>query len=124
VNGVVFKLSELYSKTLIDKARAKPIIGQKMQEFRKFKSENPLQSFGSKDYPFIANGHYGTAVPGLRHAHLTDDLSIVYTISGRDPIVFKLYGIFSHSELGTGQPANMKRQKSLAKRMAGQEFSD
>jgi hypothetical protein len=61
-------------------------------------------------------------IQGLKHAHLTHDIMIVYTLGGRNPIEFKLYGVFSHDELGIGQPANDKRQKSAAKRMANQAF--
>jgi hypothetical protein len=120
---VVFRTSDLYRATLVDKARAYPIIGQKMQEFGKFKSENPLQQYGSSDKPFQSVGHFNRVASSLRHAHLTHDIMVVYTISGRNPTVFDLYGIFSHDELGIGQPANINRQKSQARRLAGQQFS-
>jgi mRNA-degrading endonuclease YafQ of YafQ-DinJ toxin-antitoxin module len=120
---VAFRTSDLYRSTLVDKARAYPIIGQKMQEFRKFKSENPLQQFGSSDKPFQGGGHFGRTISGLKHAHLTHDIMVVYSISGRNPTLIDLYGIFSHDELGIGQPANIKRQKSQAQRLSGQQFS-
>lgn len=122
MNPVVFRTCDLYRETLVDKARAYPVIGQKMQEFRDFKTANPLQPYGGSDKPFVSKGNFGTVVGGLRHAHLTHDIMIVYTISGRNPTVFNLYGIFSHDELGIGQPANIKRQKAQAKRMNNQVF--
>ena len=123
MDPVVFRTCNLYKETLVDKARAYPVIGQKMQEFRKFKSENPLQQYGATDKPFAGKGNFGTVISGLRHAHLTHDIMIVYTISGRNPTVFNLYGIFSHDELGIGQPPNVKRQKAQAKRMTNQQFT-
>ena len=123
MSPVAFRTCDLYRETLADKARAYPVIGQKMQEFRKFKSDNPLQPYGGSDKPFVSKGNFGTTISGLRHAHLTHDIMIVYTISGRNPTLFDLYGIFSHDELGIGQPANVKRQKAQAKRMANQQFA-
>lgn len=123
MNQVAFRTSDLYKETLVDKARAYPVIGQKMQEFRNFKAQNPLQPYGSTDKPFAGKGNFGTVISGLRHAHLTGDIMVVYTISGRDPTMINLYGIFSHDELGIGQPANKNRQKSAVKRMANQQFT-
>ena len=121
--AVVFRHCNLYRETLVDKARAYPIIGQKMQDFKAFKSANPLQQYGGSDKPFVGNGFFGNAVRGLRHAHLTHDIMVVYKLSGADPKVFDLYGIFSHDELGIGQPANLKKQKSAASRLGNQDFS-
>lgn len=122
MSAVVFRTCDLYKETLIDKAKAYPVIGQKMQEFREFKAANPLQPYGSSDKPFIGDQIYGSTIKNIRHAHLTQDIMVVYTIGGRDPIGFNLYGIFSHDELGIGQPKNVKRQKSQVKRMANQQF--
>lgn len=112
----------MYMETLVEKARAYPGIAQKVQDFKKFKSENPLQAFGTRDKPFMGNQIYGTTIPDLRHAHFNLDLMIVYTIRGRNPIEFDLYGIFSHDELGIGQPANVRKQRSMSSRMANQQF--
>ena len=121
--AVVFRHCPLYRETLLDKARAYPIIGQKMQDFRTFKSANPLQQYGGSDKPFVSNGFFGNTVRGLKHAHLTHDIMVVYKLSGHDPKVFDLYGIFSHDELGIGQPANLKKQKSAASRLGHQDFN-
>jgi mRNA-degrading endonuclease YafQ of YafQ-DinJ toxin-antitoxin module len=122
VNSAVFKRCQLYLETFAGKAVQYPVIGQKVNEFITFKSQNPLAQYGSSDKPFQGKGNFGTVIPGLKHAHLTHDIMIVYTLGGRNPIEFRLYGIFSHDELGIGQPANDKRQKSAVKRMANQAF--
>lgn len=82
-------------------------------KFIRFKRDNPLSPFGSKDYPFKGDG----PLHGLPHAGLTFDVSIVYSISGKNPNVITLYGIFSHDELGTGNPGNQKRMKQAATRI-------
>lgn len=120
--SVVFKACALYNQTLVEKVRAYPVVAQKLKEFRDFKTANPVAQYGATDKPFHSTGNFTKAVAGIRHAHLTHDIMIVYTISGRNPTEFDLYGVFSHDELGIGQPANMKRQKSSAKRLANQTF--
>jgi hypothetical protein len=122
VSDVVFKRCPLYLETFAGKAVQYPVIGQKINDFIQFKSANPLQQYGSSDKPFVGKGNFGTVISGLRHAHLTHDIMIVYTIGGRNPTAFNLYGVFSHDELGIGQPANVKRQKAQVKRMANQDF--
>lgn len=87
--------------------------------FRAFialKRDNPMAPYGSKDYPFKGNGK----LRGFGRAGLTFDVSIVYTIEGRDPTTIKLLGLFSHDELGTGQPAAMKRQDRAAAMFSSQ----
>lgn len=81
-----------------------------LKAFIEQKRAQPLAPFGAKDYPFKGNG----PLQGVGHAGLTFDASIVYTISGKNPNVITLYGIFTHDQLGTGQPANIKRQKQAA----------
>lgn len=124
MSNVVFKRCPLYLETFAAKGVQYPVIGQKINDFVQFKTANPLQPYGSSDKPFVGKGSFGTVISGLRHAHLTHDIMIVYTIGGRDPTEFKLYGVFSHDELGIGQPANIKRQKAQAKRMANQVFKN
>jgi hypothetical protein len=122
VSNVVFKRCRLYVETFSGKAVDYPVIGQKINEFLKFKSESPIGQFGSSDKPFSGNGNFTKAIPDLRHAHLTGDIMIVYTIRGKNPTEFRLYGVFSHDELGIGQPSNPKKQKSAAKRIGNQDF--
>lgn len=122
-NSVEFKGCELYFSSLMDKVRAYPVIGQKMQEFRAFKAANPMANYGSSDKPFLAKQIYGTNIPGIKHAHLTLDIMVVYTLSGANPRTFRLYGIFSHDELGIGQPLNIRKQEPMVKRFKRQEFN-
>jgi mRNA-degrading endonuclease YafQ of YafQ-DinJ toxin-antitoxin module len=122
VSNVVFKRCPLYLETFSAKGVQYPVIGQKINDFIQFKTANPLQPYGATDKPFVGKGNFGTVISSLRHAHLTHDIMVVYTISGRNPTEFHLYGIFSHDELGIGQPANVKRQKAQAKRMNNQSF--
>ena len=89
--------------------------------FMDVKRTNPNTPYGSSDKPFAANGNYGSAVPGLRHAHITHDLSIVYRVDGRN---IYLYGFYTHDELGTGNPANMRKQASMADRFKNATFTE
>lgn len=82
------------------------------------KTANPLQPFGGKDYPFIKAGF----LDGFKHAGMTQDVSLIYSMSGRDPTIFYCYGFFTHAESGTGNDASIKRQKNLSTRLQGQKF--
>ena len=117
---VVFRRSELYKQTYLDKVLPNPTVKNKFRDFMEVKRNDPNQSFGSSDKPFASAGHFSKAIPGVRHAHITHDLSIVYKVTGNE--VF-LYGFFTHDELGTGQPANINRQKSAAKKISNQNFA-
>jgi len=88
----------------------------KFADFLKRKSENPLHPYNNKDTPFVAGGPIGRTGLKLMHAHLTRDLSVVYKIHGKENIFLDIYGIFSHADLGTGDPANIKKQKAMAQR--------
>lgn len=116
---MVVKTCPLFDETFL---RAVQLRGDSFREsFKRFlefkqqaaKSGNPLQPYGARDKPFIPNGQLRSAVPNetLIHAHLSHDLNLVYSMTGRNPVIYKLYGFFTHDDLGTGQPANIKRQK-------------
>lgn len=122
MTNVVFKRCPLYVETLAKKAVGYPVIVQKLNEFILFKGANPNSRFGARDTAFEKTGNVAKYIPGLRHAHLTHDIMIVYAIGGSNPTEFKLYGLFSHDELGIGSPSNMKRQKSAAARLSNQNF--
>lgn len=87
-----------------------------LKAFIEQKRKSPLQSFGGKDYPFK-----GGDIKGYLHAGLTHDVFIVYTISGKNPNIITLYGVFTHDQLGTGNPPNQKRQSQAAKQMNNQD---
>lgn len=122
MDNLIVKTSQLFKDTLAEKLRGgsgKKIV-DRFEEFLKTKKQNPLQPFGSNDKPFIKEGPLGRAIPNetLLHAHLTRDVSVVYSLSGKDPRILKLYGIFTHSDLGTGTPGNVRKQQSMADRLA------
>jgi hypothetical protein len=119
---VKFQYCDLFKSTYIERSR-NPQIVKKFDEFIRSKSLNPIAPYGSSDKPFRGGGFFSNAVPKLRHAHLTHDISIVYLISGFNPTQIKLYGLFSHDEMGTGQPANIKKQKSLSRQLSNQIFN-
>jgi len=85
------------------------------------KRNNPRESFGSKDSPFNSEGIYGQEIPGLMHAHLNQDLSIVYKVVGRE---LYLNGIYSHESLGTGNPSNRRVQQSMAQRFKKMKYTE
>ena len=118
--SVQFLRSKIFDETLEKKARQAPNASDKVQEFIQYKTQNPLQAWGSKDKPFPGDGPIGRAFPKLRYAHLTSDIILFYSMEGRDPILFKLYGVFSHDDIGIGMPRNVNKQKSFVKRLAGQ----
>lgn len=105
--------SKLFLNTLKN-FRGDAQVIQAIQAFIAHKRNDPTAPFGSKDYPFR-----GASLKGYLHAGLTFDAQMVYTISGRDPHVIRLYGVFTHDDLGTGNPAQMKRQQK-----AGQTFDN
>ena len=121
--NVMVQTSKLFNQTYEAKKRENPMVAQKLADFLAYKHANPTQQFGGSDTTFIATGPLGRAVPKLRHAHLTQDLSVFYTMGGANPIVFNLYGIFSHKDSGTGNAPNAKQQKNLGKQLANQIFN-
>ena len=114
-SAVKFRRSKLFNETL---AKHKEVAG-KLAEFIKFKSEDPLGRFGKKDQHFIGGILKET---GLIHAHLTGDISLLYKRSGKNPTYIDLVAVLSHDELGTGQPANLKQQKKMARTLDDQTF--
>jgi len=87
--------------------------------FMDTKRQNPQASYGSSDKLFKSNGKFAVRVPGIKHAHITHDLSVVYKVEGNN---IYLYGFFTHDELGTGQPANIRKQDAMATRFSNTEF--
>jgi hypothetical protein len=83
-----------------------------------YKQANPYngtsqtgQGFGNSDKRFISGKIFNTAVPDISHAHLTHNISIVYKIEDN---VLYLFGVYTHDDLGTGQPPNINKQKGKA----------
>lgn len=123
-NTVVFEYGPLWEESLAAAIKDTPNIIQKIKEFIQYKQENPLAQYGTNDKPFASSGVYKQYLPKTLKAHLTPDISIVYELSGRNPTNIKLYGVFTHAMLGTGQPPNLKIQKNMAKRLAREDIEN
>ena len=112
---IVFKTCKLFDKTFKEYQSNKQVVN-KFKEFVKWKTEHPNEPFGSKDYSFgnkvVLSGYY--------HAGLSFDVSLVYRREGN---TIQLYGVFSHDDSGTGQPANLNRQQSLKSKLDHQLFA-
>lgn len=117
-----FQVSPLFRETFAAKTQSNPALKGKVEQFLQVKTADPTQLFGASDKPFRSGGIFANAVPKIRHAHLTHDLSMVYTVEGGADPVIRLYGIFSHDDMGTGQPQNLNRQRGVATKFAGQTF--
>ena len=122
--SVVFTLGPLWQESLISAIKDTPMVVKKIDEFRRYKEQNPLAPFGSSDKAFNNAGIYSKYLPKARKAHLTPDISIVYELRGRNPTDILLYGVFTHADLGTGQPANKNVQKNMAKRLALEQIEN
>lgn len=116
-----FMRGDLYDATYLVKVHPFPAIRKKFRDFMELKRQNPNAPFGSSDKTFSSDGIFTSMIPGLRHAHITFDLSIVYRIVGKQVY---LYGFFTHDDLGTGQPRSPNRQRSAASRLANQTFKE
>jgi hypothetical protein len=121
--GLIVKTCELFDQTYQAHVINNHQLSRKLSEFVKFKTENPIKPFGKKDYgDSNTSRNYDRQVPGMKHSHLTDDISVWYTINGTNPRVLKLYAMLSHDESGTGEPKSNSRQRGMAARMANQAF--
>ena len=120
--SVVFEVGPLWEQSLRSAMKDSPQLVQKIKDFRELKSKNPMNPFGSNDRSFTSTGIFKQYLPKALKAHLTPDISIIYELSGRNPTTIKLYGVFTHADMGTGQPANTKIQKNLARRLANEEI--
>jgi hypothetical protein len=118
-NNVVLDYGSMWESSLASAIKDTPNILQKISEFVKTKLDNPLAMFGTNDKPFTSEGAYKQHLPKARKARLTLDISIVYELSGRNPTVIKMYGVFTHATLGTGQPPKINTQRSMAKALSG-----
>jgi len=120
-NKVKFVEGSLWTESVLNAVKDTPNVIEKIKQFQEVKSNNPMDPFGTNDKPFSGTGIYKQYLPKAMKAHLTPDISVVYELSGRNPTIIKLYGVFTHADMGTGQPANIKIQKNLAKRLSNSE---
>lgn len=108
---VVFRRSQAFN----DSMKKYKDLAPKIADFIKVKSIDPMAKFGTKDQHFVGGGPLTAS--GVIHVHLTHDLQLLYRRSGKNPTVIELLLVGSHDDFGTGQPANPKRQKTLAKQL-------
>lgn len=101
--------------------RINPATREALKRFLDIKRENPMARAGASDKPFAAGGSFSIEVPGIAHAHLNSDDSIVYRV--HQGSLF-LYGIYNHHDLGTGTPSNKRRQQNMARRFANMDFTE
>ena len=114
--AVEIKRCQLFNETLAFHLQNTPGIARSYAEFIRTKEADPMQKYGPSDYPMTG------PFKGHRHAHLSQDVSIVYTISGANPHILKLYMVGSHVELGTSRTPNPKKQMQVAKQINRQQF--
>lgn len=121
-SNLVISQSPLFLETAAE--YDSPRITKRLDEFIALKMANPMALFGTTktDKPNTSGTPMSQEIPGIRHAHLTHDISVFYTLSGSNPRVLRLYAILSHDEAGMGQPPNTRIQKSMTKRMTNQRF--
>ena len=119
---VRFQTGPLFDQTWQSRSRNNASLKNKLAQFLQVKSQDPTSNFGASDKPFKSQGFFTMAIPKLKHAHLTHDLSLVYVLEGGADPVIRLYGVFSHDDLGTGTPPNINRQRSMASQLARQTF--
>ena len=121
--GVIVARCKLFNETAQKYLLPGSALRKSFDRFVETKLTNPIASYGSSDKTNPAGTPMAQAVPKIRHAHLSSDISIFYTVSGANPTVLRLYALLSHSEAGTGQPLNKRKNQGMATKMANQEFT-
>ena len=114
----VFQFCDLWEETFSEKKKL-PGLVEAVANFIKAKSENPLLPYGKSDRGFTNPSIF----PDIKHAHITQDICVFYKLEGANPRVFKMYGVFTHAESGTGNKQNRNIQVSLTKTMKNQVFT-
>jgi hypothetical protein len=94
-----------------------PSIADRFDSWIKAKMASPLSLIGY-DKPFVPKSPYA----GLMHAHMDDDVSVVYRLVGRDPRHIKVYGFYSHEDLGTNKASKPRIQQNVSRRLLSQVF--
>lgn len=117
--SVVVDVCPMFDETFTRHVKDDDQLKRKLGEFIAFKINNPIGKFGSKDSGDAGN-MFGREVEGIRHAYITHNLRIWYTISGLNPRHLRLYAVLSHDESGTGQPNKVPVMRNVAKQMGTQ----
>ncbi len=118
--AVIPRTCPMFDETYAEKIKGYPIIKQKFQEFVTSKMRAPLEPYGAKDRGGVSGDPLRAVLPSIKHAHLTPDISVFYAISGGDPKYLDLFGIFTHDDVGQGQPIKPKVQQKVASRLKNQ----
>jgi len=114
--------------TINQYSNQKDVLIQKLKDFTNHKLQYPSNGggtagqnsgFGSSDKKFRTDGNFGISVRNISHAHLTDNISVTYLVDGDR---LNIYGVYTHDAIGTGQPANVNRQKQIATRWSNMKF--
>lgn len=119
--------SEL-EKTINRFSNQKDRIKKALVSFIEWKSKFPFNGgvanypgYGSNDKKFKTFGKFGTQMPGISHAHLTHDISVVYQVD-RETNSIKLFGVYTHDDIGTGSTPNTNRQEQMTQRWSNMKF--
>lgn len=108
---VVRKDPKLFNGSVKLRSRDHKNLIEVISDFLRFKSVNPKQSYNPKDTPLT-----GGILKDLKlwHYDIGRSLRLYYNVSQEGDTVFlNLYGVFTHDETGTGQPANKRKQEKF-----------
>ena len=114
--------------TINQYSNQKEVLVQKLKDFINHKLQYPSNGggqagrtpgYGGSDNKFRTDGNFGIKVRNIAHAHLTDNISVTYLVDGDR---LNIYGVYTHDAIGTGQPANVNRQKQVATRWSNMKF--
>jgi hypothetical protein len=117
--SVVIKVCDLFKETFKEHGKNNPVLVRKLIDFINHKKDNPLLPFGKVD-----KGIIDSYIPSVKHAHLNLDVSVWYSITGKDPRELKLYALLTHEQSGTGEPPKRNIQQNVSKKMSNQQFVD
>lgn len=109
---VIARGSEYYRTR--EKIATSASLSRKFAQFIDTKRKAPHAPIeGGNDTPFTSSGLYGALK--LWHYHINADLSVVYRVEDVSPTRthIYIYGIYSHNDLGTGNPAKRQTQKNM-----------
>lgn len=91
-----------------------------LKQFDRFldaKTANPTEMWNASDK------RASHSLSSFYKAHLTHDDSIIYTYDQQENVL-RIYGIWSHDEMGTGQPPNYAKIVKFADRLSNQIFEN
>lgn len=116
-------------RTLNKFSEQKERLKKQLIDFINYKNQYPFNGsipgkvpgYGDSDKKFRSGGNFDTRLPSISHAHLTHNLSIVYYVD-KETNTIRLYGIYSHDDIGTGSPPNRNRQEQVATKFANMKF--